>query len=143
MNTQQENDNGTEAPEKTSRGSARRALAGQYAQQIKALSETELAAWAARVGITTIDGRGLTLRNQIMIAMQNPVASVVGGFRQWLKHGRCVTKGQHGSIIWVPIGRKDKETGELDEKTGFILGTVFDIGQTHEIETGEKAEVAQ
>jgi hypothetical protein len=37
-------------------------------------------------------------------------ATIVGGFRQWLKQGRCVKKGEHRSDIWIPLG--DKEARE-------------------------------
>ena len=94
---------------------------------------------------TTIEGHVLSPTNQMLIAYQSigqQSATVVGGFHQWLKAGRCVTKGQHGYAIWVPIGKKDKANGtntdkpaSNDDKAGFILGTVFDISQTQEATT--------
>ena len=77
--------------------------------------------------------RTLSVHNQCLIAMQYANATIVGGFKQWLKAKRCVMKGQHGAVIWIPMGRKNKETGELEEHTGFVLGSVFDVSQTAEV----------
>ena len=44
--------------------------------------------------------------------------------------------GEHAcGCIWVPMGYRksksgDEETGEVSDVTGFILVSVFDIGQT-------------
>lgn len=81
------------------------------------------------------DGAALSVGNQCLIARQIPDATIVGGFRQWLKAGRVVMKGQHGACIWVPCAFKDKtKDGEevTTERRGFILGTVFDVSQTTE-----------
>jgi antirestriction protein ArdC len=78
-----------------------------------------------------------------MIAMQNPRASVVGGFRQWLKAGRAVRKGEAGACIWIPLhsanGQAETPAAEGQDgepmdgsKTGFGLATVFDVTQTDE-----------
>jgi hypothetical protein len=108
-----------------------------------------------KMGLMTADGHVLSLGNMMLIALQCPNASVVGGFRQWQKHGRAVTKGQHGMMIWVPCGGRKNDTPldgstsnsavpdgtpEGDNDTRFIIGTVFDISQTHEIETGAPIE---
>lgn len=48
-------------------------------------------------------------------------------------------------MIWVPIGHKATEpttgetTTEMDE-TRFIIGTVFDVSQTIEVETGTNGQ---
>jgi hypothetical protein len=120
----------------------RRARARAIAKAVSAMPELERITLANKLGVHTVEGRELSLHNQCMIALQCPTASVVGGFRQWLTAGRAVCKGQHGIAIWVPIGRgKPEEQAQVPvdgtgEKPGFILGTVFDIGQTSEIETG-------
>jgi hypothetical protein len=116
------------------------------------MPETERLAMAAKLGIVTCDGHELSLCNTILCAMQLPGVSVVGGFRQWLKHGRAVMKGQHGAMIWVPCGARKASGAEAtpeittegecsDERQGFILGTVFDIGQTQEIEHDQPVAV--
>lgn len=116
----------------------RRAKMRALANQVGKMSEAQRQELAARLpGVTTIEGRMLSLHNQCLLAMQMPGATLVGGFRQWIKNGRAVRKGEHGACIWVPIGHKTTDENgmtETDEKVGFILGTVFDISQTAEIE---------
>jgi hypothetical protein len=62
---------------------------------------------------------------------------LVGGFQQWKAHGRSVRKGAHGLMIWIPTKGKDepdKPTPEDAEgavrRSGFVMGTVFDVSQT-------------
>ena len=38
-------------------------------------------------------------RNAMLIAMQCPEATEVHGFRDWIEHGRVVTRGEHGIQI--------------------------------------------
>jgi len=105
------------------------------------MTDTERAA-ITRGLATTIEGHVLSPTNQMLIAYQSigqQPATLVGGFQQWRKAGRCVAKGQHGYAIWVPIGKKDKSGDEAvskpastDERAGFMLATVFDITQTQE-----------
>jgi hypothetical protein len=46
------------------------------------MSDEQRAAIAARMPITTIEGRALSMRNHVMCFMQNPTAiTVVGGFK--------------------------------------------------------------
>lgn len=122
----------------------RRAKFRAMVKQIGNMPEAERTAFMGKVGsILTADGGAISgLTNTMLLVMQFPAVSVVGGFRQWLKHGRAVRKGEHGAMIWVPIGKAKGETvmteaqpesGEPDE-TRFIIGTVFDISQTQEIE---------
>lgn len=125
----------------------RRGRMRAIAKQISAMSEEQRQALAARCPVATIEGRTLSLHNQCMVATQLPSATVVGGFRQWITAGRAVRKGEHGLAIWVPIGKKTGENQPVDnhlstseaERPGFILGTVFDISQTQEIETQQAA----
>lgn len=111
----------------------------EYAAQIGKLSDQERLAMARACLVKKLEGgEPFSNFNQCMIALQLPTATVLGGFRQWLTAGRAVRKGQSGLGIWVPIGpkRTDEATGEKStDKQGFILGTVFDISQTQEIET--------
>lgn len=125
--------------EQIAKTEARRARFRQLAKQIGDMSDAERETLAARmVGIATVEGRILSACNVQMIALQNPTATIVGGFRQWLKAGRCVRKGETGLMIWVPIIRKGAEaTGETAAKpdeTRFMCGTVFDVSQTVEID---------
>ena len=86
-------------------------------------------------GITTIEGRRLSIFNSCLVLSQRP-ATIVGGFQQWRRAGRIVHKGEHGIAIWIPTGT-EAEPDHEDERQRFILGTVFDITQTDEIKEGE------
>lgn len=125
-------------------------------KQIADMPEVERAKMTIKIGaVVTCEGRALSVTNTMLCLLQNPTVSMVGGFRQWIKQGRAVIKGQHGIMIWVPVmkhadsnGRKpvelaptDAPANEADERR-FIIGTVFDIGQTQEIETAQNEQVA-
>ncbi len=130
-------------PEQLAARDAKRAKFRALARTISKMSPTEREAMAAKLpGVVTIEGHALSPFNTCLVVMQFPSASLVGGFRQWLKHGRCVVKGQHGISIWVPCGARksdaDPAEGDSDgERPGFICGTVFDVSQTQEIAAGD------
>lgn len=121
-------------------------------KQVAAMPESERLLIACKLGLTTCEGHQLSPGNQYLIFLQNPAASVLGGFRQWRKHGRTVKKGEHGAMIWVPCGAGKKATGEATpasqaegtaEPTGegssfFVVGTLFDISQTEEMQPGAR-----
>ena len=113
-------------------------------KQVADMGDTERACIAAKYGFRTVEGKELSLCNQMLIALQLPQASVLGGFRQWIKQGRAVRKGEHGAMIWCPTGGKSSETPAPANETAaadeaaalrFIIGTVFDVSQTQELET--------
>lgn len=97
--------------------------------------------------VMTVEGRTLSTFNTILIAWQRPGCTVVGGFRQWLAHGRCVQKGERGVQIWIPCGAKsaDGTEGSDDaaraegeaERSRFISGTIFDVTQTAPVVAGD------
>jgi hypothetical protein len=45
-------------------------------------------------------------RNQMLIYLQNPKASLVAGYRHWQSEGRQVRKGEKGLRIFAPMTRK-------------------------------------
>ena len=116
-------------------------------REVAKLPETARIELANRAGIRTVENHELSLMNQCLVARQNPSATIVGGFRQWIKNGRTVRKGEHGAMIWVPTGPRNAdgtpesplngnavpETSEAIE-TRFLIGTVFDVSQTEEIQ---------
>jgi hypothetical protein len=113
---------------------ARRAKMRELASQVSKMTDAQRQQLAARFSGVTIEGRSLSFHNQCMLAMQLPSATIVGGFRQWIKAGRCVKKGQRGSYIWIPLGPKD-DNGNIDmsDEKRFMLAPVFDISQTAEL----------
>ena len=139
-------------PEQEIAKKERREKFGALWKQVAAMPELERVQLANKLGIVTCEGHELSLCNTMLIALQNPTASIVGGFRQWLKQGRCVKKGEHGMMIWCPTAGKSAEPppmamivygsqapAETDRR--FIIGTVFDISQTAELE--QKPEEAR
>lgn len=89
-------------------------------------------------------GHQLTLHNTLLLYMQSERTdlTLVAGFKQWIKAGRVVRKGEHSlGFIQVPIYKKSKEekqAGELDNggrPTYFKLVPVFDVSQTEELTT--------
>jgi antirestriction protein ArdC len=77
-----------------------------------------------------------SLHNVLLIALQKPHASYVGGFRTWNQLGRFVKKGEKGILILAPIARPRHENAEeADEEmspaiAGFRAAYVFDVSQT-------------
>lgn len=77
-----------------------------------------------------------SIRNQMLIFMQNPNATGVAGYRAWQAEGRQVKKGERGIMIFGPSKRKvieENKGGEQVEKTISMpppVVTVFDISQT-------------
>ena len=93
---------------------------------------------ATTTGIITVDRHTLSPVNSILIMMQNPQATIVGGYKQWMKNGRTVRKGEHGFSIWIPLNKSAAPTGDgatdQPDELQFRGGTVFDITQTKELD---------
>jgi hypothetical protein len=122
--------------EQRARAHERREKIRKLATVVSAMTDEQRLQMAQRHGIRTIEGHELSVFNHCLLLTQSDSVSVVGGFRQWKRAGRIVTKGQHGLAIWCPIKPKDKpDAGELnDSKTRFMLGTVFDVTQTQKLD---------
>jgi len=104
------------------------------------LTAAEREALAAQYGIVTIEGWKLSTYNQLFLIFQRDNTTVVGGYKQWLKAGRQVQKGQHGMSIYIPTGSKDPEGNVTDEDVRFWFATVFDISQTEPVTIEKKEE---
>ena len=124
-------------PEQKARAAERRAAFRALAAKVSRMSDAEKASLTSRLGaVPTCAGGLLGLHNSLLCMVQRPDVSLVGGFRQWLAAGRAVRKGEHGFMIWIPLGRdSDKAlengSGEATPDDGrFIMGTVFDMSQT-------------
>lgn len=105
-------------------------------ERLANLTEDQKAAIVARGIIGTVEGRTLSVRNTMLCYLQSDgrAPTVVGGYRQWLKAGRQVKKGEHGVTILFPsIGKpKNSETKETTD-IYFMAATVFDISQTEPV----------
>lgn len=115
---------------------ARKDRINELRRKLAGLTEVQRQELTARGIIATIEGRTLSLHNTLMVYIQcnGQAPSIVGGYQQWRKAGRQVSKGQHGYTILFPAGNKDKETGDIIDATRFFAGTIFDIAQTEVIE---------
>ncbi len=121
-------------------------------KQVADMPEADRIKATAHLGLVTCDGHSLSLCNSMLIVLQCPTATVLGGFRQWLKHGRAVRKGEHALMIWIPTGAKAKPSdGAIsapdattetvaDSDKRFLIGSVFDIMQTCEIVSNNETE---
>ena len=74
-----------------------------------------------------------SMRNQILIMLQKPMASKVAGMGAWNKEDMKVKKGEKAIWIIIPYTRKAKKQVKEEEDpetcTGFGFNTVFDVSQ--------------
>jgi N-terminal domain of anti-restriction factor ArdC len=128
--------------EQKQKAAERRERFTALAKHVADMTEDERGALVMKLGaIVTCEGRALSPFNTCLVLTQLPTASMVGGFRQWIDKGRAVKKGEHGLMIWVPTkGKEDADkpaepAAEVEgtaKRSGFIMGTVFDVSQTEE-----------
>ena len=71
-----------------------------------------------------------SMRNQILISVQQPHATHVAGYGCWRNMGRQVKKGEKGIAILAPI--MHRKTTDPDDHTvvAFKTAYIFDISQT-------------
>ena len=107
----------------------------QLRERLAGLSEAERQTLAARGMIATVEGRVLSLHNTLLVYIQSNgrTPTIVAGFQQWRRAGKSVRKGEHGYMIWFPVGQKDEETGDIVSADTYYTATVFDISQTEPI----------
>ena len=101
------------------------------------IDEAQIAMIAARFD-------GYSERNAMLIAMQNPTATDVSGFRAWQDRDRSVKPGESGLQILAPAGRKDAVEAdpandvEAEEARQFFrVAYVFDVSQTEPLEVAQ------
>ena len=149
-------------PEQEAAKAERKAAFDGLVKRLAGMNATERDKWAAEAGtVVTIEGHVLSPRNTVLCYFQRDGVSMVGGFRQWIKAGRCVRKGEKGFSILVPCtgGKRGKkadagqagddsqstETGDGDApaRVFFMARTVFDISQTAPVEEKAATEAPQ
>jgi len=118
------------------RQTAVRKLAGEIAK----MTDEQRQEIANKLGtVINPDGHALTLNNTILLWMQSQRTdlTVIAGFKQWIKAGRVVRKGEHSiGCIMVPIrGKKEEENGEEKRPLYFKMVSVFDVSQTDELQS--------
>jgi len=99
------------------------------------MSDAQRAELAAKMpGVANPQGHTLSMTNTIGLMMQcgRTDLTIVAGFRQWIKAGRSVAKGEKSvGCILVPCAKKG-ETKEADQ-VWFRAVPVFDVSQTDAI----------
>lgn len=126
----------------------RRAAFRRIAATVAKMTDAQRAELLPKFGaVPTCEGRVLSLRNTLLCVLQRADVSMVGGFRQWLRVGRCVRKGEHGFMIWFPLGKGEDGAEPADGETeairrAFGTSTVFDILQTDPLPADGKERVA-
>jgi len=127
-------------PEQQAAYEERREQMRTITKKISALTDDERAQMARQIGtVYTCERRELSPFNACMLIFQRGDATIVGGVRQWNTVGRKVKKGEHGSYIWVPMGRRetdDQGTTHVDmgDERRFKMVAVFDVAQTELME---------
>jgi antirestriction protein ArdC len=121
--------------ERTARRERERALAKEAVAQLR--SSTGWRRWIAVRARTAL--RRYSVRNQLLIALQDPSATRVAGFRAWIALGYCVRRGEHSRIsVWARCEPSKKrlqhwrENGadpETRPKPFYKLEPVFDRAQ--------------
>lgn len=101
--------------------------ARELAKQLAEMTEEQRAQMAANMMVTTIEGHQLSVKNMALAMLQIENPTVVGGFNQWRKAGRQVSKGTKAIWIFAPSPKKD---GQGNEELRFRLVPVFDVQQT-------------
>jgi hypothetical protein len=113
---------------------ARRAMLTELAAKASIMTPEELKAFLP-VDVMTIEQKPLSPKNTYLVLSQLKTATIVGGFDQWKRAGRVVSKGSKALGIWVPLKPRDASaTPTPDEEKKptfrFTFGNVFDISQT-------------
>ena len=127
------------------------------------LTQWQADADPAMIALALATHDGYSDRNACLIAMQDPDATDVSGFKTWLQRGRCVRRGEHGIQILAPAGhgRKGEANGDATnggseairvegpdgqaegtkERMFFRITHVFDVRQTDPLPT--EAEMSE
>ena len=114
--------------------------ARQLAAKVAKLSDETRQALADKMDtVVNPQSHALSVHNTIFLYMQcqRTDLTIVAGFKQWIKAGRCVRKGEHSlGYISVPMQLRDKRPQAAAEDTvlRFRLVPVFDVSQTDNLE---------
>jgi hypothetical protein len=113
------------------------ALQGRLTDHARAI--TSGPAWAAWLAAAA-KFHSYSFRNTVLIQMQAPDATRVGGYNTWKAVGRQFSKGEKGIAILAPVVRKvemdvtvegtSRQTEDRRRIVAFTQAYVFDISQT-------------
>ena len=132
--------------EQIAQSEARKARFRELANKIDAMTDDQRAELASRIpSVFNVEGVRYSANNTCLLSFQRENVTLVGGFQQWLKAGRCVRKGEKGLMIWVKVGKDNDATSaptsteQSDTSIRFIMGTVFDVTQTELVQVEQQA----
>ena len=128
--------NKTLTPEQQEKRDARRANFKALLEHLKEMNDADRIQFSSS-SIINPDGHVLSPVNTILINLQRPGCTVVGGFHQWRKYNRHVVKGERGISIWYPKNAPKNDDEEIPDKILFSSITVFDVTQTSEFREEE------
>ena len=132
---------------KEEREAKRAAEREQVKAAVEALQSSE--GWQAWVRVRR-RFRTYSPLNQLLIALQNPQATKVAGFKAWLNLGYCVRKGEKAIRIYAPVPPSKQAIEEWKAngavpaekpRTFFTLTAVFDRSQVDVLPDREPVDV--
>jgi hypothetical protein len=128
--------------EQQEKSAERRARFYELSKRITAMTEEERAALVEKMPvIARPDGHVMSARNSMLIWSQKPDATIVAGFWDWKLYGRRVKKGASGIAIWVRVGgKKETEAEAAGNSADFIVGYVYDLMDTEDIDAAHPFE---
>jgi hypothetical protein len=110
-------------------------------ERLKAAAEQLLTSegWQRWISVRSRNGLSrYSFNNQLLIALSNPDASFVAGFRAWLELGYRVRKGERAIWIFAPMKVEERDALTREEtgktRTLFRAVPVFDFSQ---VDAGE------
>ena len=124
------------------REAAKKARAAKVEQlnQLMAQAEEQGVAESAEFEDFSKSFERYSVRNQMLLMMQNPNVSQVMGYRAWQAEGMQVRKGEKALMIFGPAKKvkiKEEKNGEEVERSVSMpppVVSVFDISQVDPIE---------
>ena len=121
-------------PEQIEAAKTRRATLAASVKQIAAMPESDRVAAFGNRPLVTVEGHALSVKNSCLALTQYPSATILGGFVQWARAGRKVSKGSKAIGIFLPCNAKASEESGEPGGVFFRVVNVFDIGQTEPAE---------
>jgi antirestriction protein ArdC len=125
-------------------------LKSDFFEYFKTLTPDQLSDLSGQMPVHNPSGHQISEYNTAFLKFQNEEMNftVIAGYKQWQKFGRCVKKGSKGFFIFIPAMKKTKNeeggnTSITEEFDRFLMARVFDVSQTFEIkdQTKEKEPV--
>ena len=122
-------------------------LKSEFFEYFKSLTPDQIDELAGQMPIHNPSGHQISDYNTAFLQFQNAEMkfTVVGGFKQWQKFGRCVKKGAKGFWIFIPTMKKvtpqeGSASSKEEEFDRFLMARIFDVSQTFEIKERQEKE---